>query len=145
MRRLASDVIRELEVRIARLEKQASRYQSRYTGDVDRMFVDSLKRGISSDCATFKGFYTMESPKRSNRDSMLSVRADFEYKKGSSPFAPVQMLAFQLTKNMDTAKVSYGVATKEPTSSRDWQKQPDLKTMIANLSKWCTKHEVRKP
>lgn len=130
-------------LRLRKANKNVS-YDTGYTGDEDRMFVEALKSKIGNG-AKFKGHYTQESPAHPNRDSMISVTVHFEFIPQNSPFNVVKVLAFQILKNRTRGTATYQSAVGIPKSSRDWSVSRDMKHMINKANDWLDKTNARPP
>lgn len=145
MRRTASEVLRNLEMRVARLEAQ---YDNSYADEDVRKITEALKKGIDSERVSFKGQRTQESPTHPNRDSMKSVRVDFEYKRSSDvSFDKNRVLTFKIMKNLTRGNVSFQVAGENTGSSRDFKSARDLKGIIQQANQWLShpKINAKKP
>ena len=140
MRRSASDIIRNLEMRVARLEQK---YDKSYADEDSRKLTEALKKGIDLKRVSFKGQRTQESPTRPNRDSMKLVQVDFEYKRSSDvAFDKNRVLTVKMVKNLTRGTVSFQVAVENNGSSRDFTSVRDLKGATQKANQWLSHPKI---
>ena len=140
MRRTASEILRSLEMRVARLE---AKYDTSYADEDAKKITEALKEGIDSKRVSFKGQSTQESPPNPNRDTMKLVRVDFEYKRSSDvSFDKNRVLTFKIMKNLARGNVSFQVAVENTGSSRDFKSARDLKGIIQQANQWLSHPKI---
>ena len=140
MRRIASEMLRNLEMRVARLE---ANYDNSYGDEDARKLTEALKKGIDSKRVSFKGQRTQESPTRPNRDSMKLVQVDFEYKRSSDvAFDKNRVLTVKMMKNLTRGTVSFQVAVENTGSSRDFTSVRDLKGATQKANQWLSNPKI---
>lgn len=140
MRRTASEVIRNLEMRIARLEKK---YDTSYADEDAKQLTEALKRGIDSNRVAFKGQRTQEAPARGNRDAMKLVEVHFEYSRASEfALGKVRTLTVKQMKNLTRGTVRLEIAVDNDGNSRDFDTVRDIQGAIKEANHFLSHPKV---